>query len=196
LTERLFFALWPGEAERAGLAGLQRSLLPHAGRATCPEDLHLTLAFLGEVALDRRACCEDAAGSVQTPPFVLRLDYVAYWPHPQVLWCGARTIPPPLAALVLSLTQALRPCGFPGERRPYTAHVTLARKVRAFDSLATPAARDWYLDWPIKGFVLAANRPGPPPRYQVLRRWACTTASPECPLCDNAPLSARAGGGD
>jgi RNA 2',3'-cyclic 3'-phosphodiesterase len=185
VTERLFFALWPGETERAALVGLQHALPWLGGRATHPRDLHLTLAFLGEVAPERRPCCEAAADGIQARPFDLRLDRVGYWPRPRILWCGSQFAPPPLLALVGSLTDALRPCGFPPERRPYAVHVTLARKAGAFKGIDVG---DWSLDWPVRGFVLAAGAEGPPPRYRILRHWAFDTASPGPPLCDNAPL--------
>jgi 2'-5' RNA ligase len=196
VAERLFFALWPGEAERAALVRLQHGLPLRGGRVTHPEDLHITLAFLGEVLPERRACYEAAAQDVRAAPFDLGLTRVGYWPRPRILWCGPHAEPAQLLALVQTLTDALRPCGFPGEGRPYAAHLTLARKVAAYDGRASPAAADWRLDWTIAGFVLAASREGPPPRYRVLRRWAFETASPESPLCDNARLSGRGCGGD
>jgi RNA 2',3'-cyclic 3'-phosphodiesterase len=188
VAERLFFALWPGEAERAALARLQRDLLRPGARATDPTDLHLTLAFLGTVPLERRACCEAAGDGIRALPFDLNLARVGYWPRPRILWCGPLAPPAPLLALVRDLTDALRPCGFPGERRPYAAHITLARKVAGFQGPAPPADAAWRLDWPITDFVLAASSEGPPPRYRVVRRWSFQNASPDCLLCDNAGL--------
>ncbi len=185
VAERLFFALWPDAPVRAALAGLQNALPLVGGRTrpAHPEDLHLTLAFLGEVAPQQRACCEAAAGTIQASPFALRLDQIGYWPRPRILWCGPQTTPVPLLNLVRCLESALHPCGFAGERRPYAAHLTLARGVAA----GTAPPGGWHTDWRVDGFVLAISRPGPPPRYRVLRRWSFT-ASPASPLCDNARL--------
>ena len=63
---------------------------------------------------------------------------------------------------------ALADCGFEPERRPYAAHVTLARKARPlrFQELQRP------LSWLVGDFVLVASRTGgEPPRYRVLKRW-------------------------
>lgn len=188
MAERLFFALWPGEDERAALVRLQRGLLRHGGRATDPADLHLTLVFLGAVPPERRACCEAAGDGILDVPFDLNLAQVGYWPRPRILWCGTLAPPPPLLALVRDLTDALRACGIPGERRPYAAHITLARKTAGFQAPAPAAEAAWRLTWPITGFVLAASSDGPPPRYRIVRRWAFQGASPEGPLCDNARL--------
>jgi 2'-5' RNA ligase len=89
-----------------------------------------------------------------------------------------------LLTLADGLAEALVPCGVPRETRPYTAHITLARQARA----ELDPRQEWSLIWPVTGFVLAASRPGPPPRYRVLRRWALSAPSESGPLCDNAPL--------
>ena len=185
VTERLFFALWPDAPVRAALAGLQNALPLGGGRPrpTHRDDLHLTLAFLGEVSPQQRTCCEAAAGTIRAAPFTLHLDQIGHWPRPRILWCGPRSAPAPLLDLARALETALCPCGFAGERRPYAAHITLARKVAA--GTAPPA--DWHTGWQVDGFVLATSRPGPPPRYRVLRRWTFI-GSPASPLCDNAGL--------
>jgi 2'-5' RNA ligase len=184
MTERLFFALWPDAQLRAALRRLQNDLPLHGGRPTHPQDLHLTLAFLGDVPAERRACYEAAADDIRGAPFEVRLERVGHWPRPRILWCGPQANPPELAALVQSLEAALRPCGFAGEDRAYAAHLTLARKV------TTPPAplAAWHADWRVDGFVLAAGCGGPAPRYRVLRRWNLSAASPRSPLCDNAGL--------
>jgi 2'-5' RNA ligase len=184
VSERLFFALWPGDAERSALARLQGSLALQGTRPTHPADIHLTLVFLGALPPERRACCEAAADLVQAAPFAIPLSRVGLWPRPRILWCGPAVTPPELLTLADGLAEALVPCGVPRETRPYAAHITLARRARA----EIDPRREWSLTWPVTGFVLAASRPGPPPRYRVLRRWALSAPSESGPLCDNAPL--------
>ena len=184
MSERLFFALWPGDAERSALARLQDSLGLHGTRPTHPADLHLTLVFLGALPPERRSCCEAAADLVQAAPFAIPLSRVGLWPRPRILWCGPAVTPPELLTLADGLAEALVPCGVPREPRPYAAHVTLARQA----SGTLDPRQEWSLTWPVTGFVLAASRPGPPPRYRVLRRWALSAPSESGPLCDNAPL--------
>lgn len=186
MSERLFFALWPEDRERAALARLQGGLALSGARPTHPADFHLTLAFLGAIPPERRACCEAAADLVQATPFVIPLNCVGHWPRPRILWCGPTATPPELLALVEDLREALVPCGSPREARPYAAHITLARK--AHTEAMGRALPDWSLTWPVTGFVLAASRPGPPPRYRVLRGWSFSTPSAVAPLCDNALL--------
>jgi 2'-5' RNA ligase len=54
VTLRAFFALWPDATVRAALAPLVRDIARKVhGRPTAVESIHLTLAFLGEVAEER-----------------------------------------------------------------------------------------------------------------------------------------------
>src|SRR5712671_240162 len=105
---RLFFALWPDDAVRAGLARWSREL--HAlcgGRPTRPENLHVTLAFLGGVEDAGVAEVERAAREVTPRVVSLALDRLGYWKHNRIAWAGASTVPPELEALVSELRGAL-----------------------------------------------------------------------------------------
>jgi 2'-5' RNA ligase len=167
VADRLFFALWPGEAQRLALTRVQRVLPAHHGRDAHPEDLHVTLVFLGDLDAERRACAETVADQVRGRPLVLNLDRVGCFPRARVLWCGADHCPDPLLDLVGALNRGLRDCRIRLDHRPYTPHATLARKARPLHgySLEVP------ITWPVDHFVLATSQEGGPPRYRVLRRW-------------------------
>jgi len=167
VTERLFFALWPGERERGALTRIQDELADHRGRRTHPEDLHITLVFLGDLDPKRRACAEEAANRVQAAPFSLYLNRLGYFPRARIRWCGASERPQPLLDLLHALNGGLLSCGFHPERRPFEPHATLARKARPLPAreLEHPVA------WPVSEFALVIARPGECPRYRVVRRW-------------------------
>lgn len=170
-NERLFFALEPDSAVRQGLEQVTTALPEFHGRPVHPADRHLTLVFLGEIDPERRACAERAAGTLRGRPFALTIDRLGYWPRPRILWAGCSETPEPLAALVQSLQDALRACGFQPERRPYAPHITLARKARKMPSRDL----DPPLVWPVREFVLmGSDLDAPPPRYRVLARWPLT----------------------
>ena len=83
---KLFFALWPDSGTRdvlAATAGVLRRTC--GGRAPPAHNLHLTLAFLGNVPAARLPELEDLAAAVHTEPFVLELDRIGWW-QPE---CGA-----------------------------------------------------------------------------------------------------------
>jgi 2'-5' RNA ligase len=66
---RVFFALWPSPEAARQLAAVAASFAAAAGgRATRLESLHLTLAFLGDVAVDRLPELERAARECAAKP--------------------------------------------------------------------------------------------------------------------------------
>lgn len=167
-TIRLFFALWPDQATRKRLAAVQKEFSDRPGRFNHPQDLHITLVFLGPVEEARMGCVVDAANRVSPVPFSLSIDHFSSWKKPNILWCGPSITPQPLTQLVTDLETELAGCGFPPEKRRYTPHVTLARKIQAGESgqLAN------FLHWPVEGFVLVGSGgQGPGPRYRVLKKW-------------------------
>ena len=180
--QRLFFALWPDDAVRARLRAAQEAMPRRGGRPVQVEDIHITLAFLGRVDAERRACMETAAGRVQGKVFDLRVDRQGYWPRPRVAWCAPAETPEALRDLVWRLNRALALCGYEPERRSYSPHVTLFRDSRAVPGgeLACP------VHWPCREFVLAASaNAAVGPRYQVLARWPLADSCNEPPPCHN-----------
>lgn len=153
-AHRLFFALWPGGPLRQALAERVAALVPPGtGRVQRPDQLHLTLEFMGSVPAARLPEVVEAATAVRAEPFELVLDGLEYWRRPQVLCLVAREIPPALADLVQALRAALAARGFETERRPFRAHLTLARKVaRPPDPAPAGAFR-----WPAADFVLVES---------------------------------------
>jgi 2'-5' RNA ligase len=172
-TQRLFFALWPGEPLRRALSERVAALVPPGtGRAQRPDQLHLTLEFMGSVPADRLPAIREAAAEVRAEPFEVVLDALEYWRRPQVLCLAARDVPPALAGLVQALRAGLAARGFETERRPYRAHLTLARKVgRPPDLAPTDPVR-----WPATEFVLVESiteRSGSV--YRSLEAWPLQT---------------------
>ena len=167
-AQRLFFALWPDPAVRAALAGVTAGLKLPRGRLTPPQNLHVTLVFLGAADAARRACVEAAAGAIQAEGFAVTLDRTGWWRRPQVFWAGSSVTPPPLLDLVRALQAGCEACGFPRENRPFEVHATLARKVPA-----EPPALDLEpIPWPVDHFVLVESALTPAgSEYRVLRSW-------------------------
>ncbi|MFZ4702439.1 MAG: RNA 2',3'-cyclic phosphodiesterase [Candidatus Methylumidiphilus sp.] len=129
---RLFFALWPENSVRDALKEIVRQLRPNiTARWIEPENLHITLAFLGDVATGRLPDLAQAAETVSSLSSVcvdLSLDRVEHWRKPQVICLTPSTHSPVLGRLAANLSNNLRDRGFQLEARPYRAHVTLAHK--------------------------------------------------------------------
>ena len=122
-------------------------------RRVPPANLHITLAFLGEVAPATRACAEAAAAGIAGEAFELHVDQLGYWRRRGLLWAGPSAAPEPLARLASDLGAALEPCGIPREQRPFQPHITLARKAPRLPSHSPVAP----VVWPVRYFVLVAS---------------------------------------
>lgn len=129
---RLFVAIPFSEGSRQALVGLQRSLMEGAvkGRFTSPENLHLTLAFLGECKPGQVAALESVLEGTAFGPFEIQIDRLGRFQRPggDIWWAGLSESRP-LFALQRNLAERLREAGFSLEQRKYSPHVTLGRQV-------------------------------------------------------------------
>jgi 2'-5' RNA ligase len=97
-----------------------------------PENIHLTLKFLGDVEssrLDRvRDAVERASGS--TSRFQVTVGAVGCFPStksPRVLWVGLAGMPDELSTLHKRIEDSLAREGFPREAKRFSPHLTIAR---------------------------------------------------------------------
>ncbi len=142
--QRLFLALWPDESIRARIAELAAKV---AGkRAVAMANLHLTLVFLGATDSERLQGYRQALAGLTVPSITLDLDQLGYWSKPHILWLGPSQTPQALIWLVQDLNKRLAACGYQPERRPFRAHITLARKVPKPDELLTFTPLIWHVN--------------------------------------------------
>jgi 2'-5' RNA ligase len=168
-SQRLFFALWPTEEQQRTWGEQARELIPAGdGRLIPAQNLHLTLLFLGEIATEVRDVLLAKVAMIHVEPFELMLEQIGYWRRPQVLWWGPRQTPEPLQRLVAALALQAQSCGLEVERRPYQAHMTLARKVRRSPGRPSLALYSWQ----INDFVLVEScLTSAGAEYRILQRW-------------------------
>ena len=102
-----------------------------------PENIHLSLKFLGDVEDTRepelRDALQRAARTGPEPrPLTLQVTGFGVFPdyhRPHVVWAGV-TPDPGLELLQHGVEQAFAPLGFPTEARAFRPHVTLGRATR------------------------------------------------------------------
>jgi 2'-5' RNA ligase len=133
---RLFVAIPVPEAVRGEIAVAQRELQPLAPRGvvrwTKPEQMHLTLKFLGAVPPDR---VEDLKESVQKicagcPALRLRAMGFGFFPNahlPRVIWAGVGDEEGRLAELQKKIESAIRPFAMKPGAENFVGHLTLGR---------------------------------------------------------------------
>jgi 2'-5' RNA ligase len=133
---RTFLAVLLGDDTRRRLQRLSSDLAPElrAFKWTRPDQLHLTLAFLGDVESSRIPTLESA---VMDPvrshrPFDVHWHGLGAFPKPNrasILWAGVSEGTSLLIDLQRSVAEALAQAGFDADPR-FTPHVTLARSKR------------------------------------------------------------------
>ena len=167
-SERLFLALWPDTDVRRQLADLVAACQAQVkGRPVAPEKLHIPLAFLGEVPQTAAAAVAECVDGLPILNVHLHLDRLGYWPRNGIVWAGCREVDPELASFVGDLHERLALLGFRVERRAFSPHVTLMRRVRQRPRLPSPG-----IDWTVTGIALVRSELAPTgSRYEVVRRW-------------------------
>ncbi|MDA8141922.1 MAG: RNA 2',3'-cyclic phosphodiesterase [Desulfobacteraceae bacterium] len=117
------------------LAGDLQSAMKRDGLAlrwVRPQNIHLTLKFLGDIPAemvpDISTAMQQAGGALQ--PIALTVQGMGVFPgarNPKVLWIGMDGASQRLLQAVADLEAGLAEIGFEKEKRPFKAHLTLAR---------------------------------------------------------------------
>jgi len=128
---RLFFAVELPTEVRLALGRLRGEDGDY--RWVDPSSMHVTLAFLGEQSETARGRLEQLGVVGATSAHAVRLqlgEAGSFGPRtaPRVLWVGLAGELPALGALQSTLSTLLRDAGFSLEDRPFSPHITLARR--------------------------------------------------------------------
>jgi 2'-5' RNA ligase len=123
---RAFVAVDLPDPVTAALEALQE-VMP-LGKPVDPEQMHLTLAFLGEQPDDLIEAAHHALAGIRFPAFEIQLAGLGTFGNrePTVLWAGVSDAAK-VKALHDRILPALHGAGLPLERRRFRPHVTIAR---------------------------------------------------------------------
>ena len=138
------------DGRRAAYAHTATPTFSYHGRVMRAENLHLTLAFIGDLPDPRGA--EVAAACAALPPLACdwELTEIGFFARPRVLWAGG-VLSDELAAIAARARGLLDGMGVAYDRKPFVPHVTLLRDVKLYDGpreIAPPIA------WPIREVAL------------------------------------------
>ncbi len=158
---RLFVAIELPNEIKAQLASLQKELRQAQAEVswTKPENLHLTLKFLGEVSSERvklieQACLEATRGC---KPLLLTTQETGFFPNarrPRVVWAGLQGDSADLQALHKSLEAQLATLGFAREEKPFHPHLTLGR-VKTMKNIQQLVSRTEAYQLPLLAFTVS-----------------------------------------
>ena len=177
VTKRLFVAIFPPAhvvtSLQAAVAGVAKGVPTRAIRWTRPEQVHLTLNFLGAIAIARipeiesalRAACQ---GHRQHEVRVAGLGCFPNRNRPQIIWAGLAGDLRPLESLKESIDARLLASGCAGEERSFQPHLTIGRtrelnaagRREVAEALAAAQERD-FGKWQVGGIDLMQSALSP-----------------------------------
>lgn len=125
---RLFIAInFSDEVKRVLLSAIDElKTQAVSGNFTIADNLHLTLAFIGEA--DDISTISTAIDRCAVPAFEMAVSGSGYFGS--LYWVGIENNPK-LKSLAENLQNDLRACGFNIEERVFRPHITLARRLGA-----------------------------------------------------------------
>lgn len=130
---RLFVAVFPPPEIREQALKKICALVPSSSvRWSKPQNVHLTLKFLGNAPEEARSGIENVLEEIRKrhAPFEIELTAPGGFPsarRAKVIWAGVGAGHEELRALAEDVDGSLAIAGFETESRPYTPHLTLGR---------------------------------------------------------------------
>jgi len=173
---RLFVALTPPAPVRAEIAPLAEAV--PGVTWTPPDNLHLTLRFIGEATAGLQGELEAALASIRVEPFLLPVEGLGVFPprgRPKVLWAGLGRAHTRLFQLRQKVDDALLSVSLELDVRHFHPHFTLGRLREDLDERALARylkQHDGFEGPPfrVSSFELYASElRADGPRYRVLR---------------------------
>ncbi len=170
---RLFIAVPIPEDLRQSAAAFAKTLPQDAVRLVKPENMHLTLKFLGEIDESKLSNVISALSGISFVCFVCTFKGIGAFPdeaHPKVVWIGVESNKrlEMLASLVANAVHE-----FGGDDKPFSAHLTLARVNATSDSFSPFFNKTRAVElsgFPVSQFELIQSTLGPSgPTYSVLK---------------------------
>ena len=131
---RAFFGVGLEERDRTRITDWRDQACSCEGKPVPPANLHITLAFIGDIKRTALEHIADAAESYFAMNVIgggtLVLDTVGYWSKPGIFWIGPSQWPQTLNRLSQKLGHLSCAAGGKRNNRPFQPHVTLHRRCR------------------------------------------------------------------
>lgn len=169
-TRRLFFALALPDEIQSQIISWRATHFPlSAGKPVAQANLHLTLAFLGDISAEKQRALSQLAGRIRQSAFNLCLNDAGQWLRSGVIWLGPRQAPRGLLQLADMLRAQAARSGCYQTPLPFHPHITLYRQ--ATQAVALPAPDFSWSFRPTEFALYSSNFKQGRTRYQVLEKW-------------------------
>jgi len=129
-----------------------------------PEQLHLTMSFIGDVDAEHEKQLRENLAQVRVPPFFLPIAGVGAFggERPSVVWAGVGKGHPHLFALHQHIQDAVLHAGLEPDLKPFHPHITLGRARGVSRAALKPFLRDYQESefdlWKVTSFTLFSSR--------------------------------------
>ena len=141
------------------------------------DDVHLTLAFLGDADSDKLSeCWKDCETALQNEQqFALQLHHFGIFgksEQPRIFWCAPKS-EDKLMSVQAAVAIACKKNNFALDERPFRPHITLARKYRAENPFTEEALQscqrllDDCPDFVVNEVALFETRMDEEPKYMI-----------------------------
>ena len=150
---RLFIAIQLSDAMKDALTAAQDEMYAHGvrGNFTTRENMHLTLAFIGEYPDKEQVM--DALSSVSFSSFSIALKGMGCF---RDLWWTGMEESAPLTAVVRRIRRALAENDIPFDKKRFSPHITLIRKATG----TMPGIQIDTVSMPVKSILLMRSDRG------------------------------------
>ena len=144
------------------------------------EDLHLTLVFLGACTNEQLEYINQNGQKILSDmhPFSLQLSSLGTYgkkTEPRIFWMGVKD-QPKLHDLRNKVYELCEEAGFVLEKRPFSPHITLARKWVGLDSYNEEgnSVNTLQLEWKVENIILYKSVLTEEPKYKEIYSFSLT----------------------
>lgn len=154
---RLFIAIQLSKTIKDSLINLQKNMKASGvtGNYTRTENLHLTLAFIGEY--DNPSYAAHTLETISLKPFVLRLSGTGTFGN--LFWAGIEQSEE-LTSLVKQVRKALSDADIPFDKKKFSPHITLIRKAMCKNGRTLPDVKVSPCDMSVERISLMKSERG------------------------------------
>ncbi|WP_417761358.1 RNA 2',3'-cyclic phosphodiesterase [Shewanella sp.] len=170
--KRCFLGFALTDVQQQQITQWQQALNESSVRWVPQANLHLTLAFLGQLRPEHMAQLMACVPQLTRQRFRQPLTQLAYWPQPKIGCITATTVAPALQQLADAAQQLMQQLALPSsEHSVYRPHITLARKANSLAE-AWPQLPSLQLTLQPSALHLYQSQSGDSGvSYSILHRW-------------------------
>jgi 2'-5' RNA ligase len=170
MTKKLFLGIALDKFQRQQIVQLQEYFPPEVRRVPAA-NLHMTLAFFGQVSHKIQRRLEKGISALHKPKFSVTLNTLAYWKKPKILCVTGESTDKGLLQLAKDCQLLSAALDLPSSEHVFTAHITVARKAHQQPPSADELRQQPVVLKPEAIHLFESKSSDTGVEYRVLRSW-------------------------